>query len=451
MTDNDTIFAAATPAGESAIAVIRASGPEARVIAAGFNGGRPPLPRHVWHGDYRTVGGAILDDALFTFFARPESYTGEDVLEISCHGNPFIVSKISDDLRQRGCRRADPGEFTRRAFLGGRMDLTRAEAVMDVIRARSERALEAAQRQLRGAVGRHIEGLVERVLNACAAVEACIDFPEEDLPPQDRKARQNDAAGLAGELRQLAATRRRFDLLREGARVVLAGEPNAGKSSLLNRLAGFERAIVSPEPGTTRDYLEEPLLLGPHRIRAIDTAGLRESPAAVERAGVERALERAAEADIVVLVADGTRPCPTLPAALEARLVPGDAILVVNKIDLPDRRFRRPAAWSLPEVEVSATTGAGMPGLEAALISLLDAKAGRGSGEPVAVNARHAEALEDAAECLARAAALLERGEPLELVGSELRGAVDALGRIVGRIDNEAMLDRLFAAFCIGK
>ncbi|MGH8019019.1 MAG: tRNA modification GTPase, partial [Opitutaceae bacterium] len=244
----DTIVAPATGAGEAAIAVVRVSGAKTRGLAQEFFAGAPPCPRRVWHGDYVTAGEVVLDDVLFCFFPAPHSYTGEDVLEISGHGNPLIISRMIGDLVVRGCRLAEPGEFTKRAFLNGKMDLTSAEAVADIIRARSDRALEAAQRQLRGELGRRVDALVDRVLRTCAAIEAYIDFPDEDLPPEDRAARIEDLVGLLDEVNRLRSGRRQHQLLQEGARVVLLGEPNAGKSSLMNRFSGYERAIVSPEP-----------------------------------------------------------------------------------------------------------------------------------------------------------------------------------------------------------
>lgn len=453
MAHQDTIVAPATPHGESALALVRVSGPLAAAIAQALHGGRAPLPRRVWHGDYVSVSGAAIDDVVCCFFAGPRSYTGEDVLEISLHGNPYIVRRILEDCRTRGCRPAEAGEFTKRAFLNGRLDLTAAEAVMDVIRARSDRALEAARQQLRGALGRRIDRLVEEVLRTCAAVEAYIDFPEDDLPAEDRARRRAEIAALREETVRLRATRRQGDLLREGLRVVLVGAPNAGKSSLLNRLAGYERAIVSPEPGTTRDFLEEPLLLGPHRIRMFDTAGLRDAAPGVEQAGVVRSLERAEEADLLVLVADATAPCPALPESVRLRLTPDRAVVAVNKVDLPGPRlYTRPDGLELAQVEVSAKTGAGIEALQDVLVRLADAMTGLGEDEErVAVNARHAAALDEVAESLARADALLGAEEPLELVGSELRLAVGALGEIVGRVDQERMLDKLFASFCIGK
>lgn len=450
---SDTIVAPATPAGESAIAVMRVSGPLCLVIATALRDGRPPLPWRVWHGDYTTHSGERIDEVMGAFFAGPKSYTGEDVLELSSHGNPFIVSKIVDDLRARGCRMANPGEFSQRAFLNGRIDLTSAEAVMDVIRARSDRALEFAQRQLHGEMQRRMERMADQLLGICAGIEAYIDFPEEDLPPEDRLARKAEAETLLVDMRRLRGSARCRTMLQEGPCVVLVGEPNVGKSTLFNRIAGSERAIVNETPGTTRDFIEIPVMLGPHRIRLVDTAGVRESPDAVERSGVERALEQADGAEIVILVVDAGRPSPALPGRLSNRLARGSGLVAINKSDLAVADAARThAALGEKSVAVSALTGAGLDELLALLSSLTDEMTRTGRhDEGVVVNDRHAEALADAETCLAAAISSLGRGDSLELCASELRGAVDSVGRIVGRLDNEAMLDRLFSAFCIGK
>jgi tRNA modification GTPase len=297
--DDETIVALATPVGNAALAVVRASGPLAAVLAAeGPLGARRLSPRRVEHRDYHALDGRLVDDVVAVHFPAPRSYTGEDVLEISTHGNPFLVQRVIDDLCARGCRPARPGEFTQRAFLSGRMDLSQAEAVMDVIRARSDRSLELAQRQLRGEMGRRLAPLEAGLLQALAEVEAYIDFPEEDLPAEDRRRVVGRLEAVQAGVRELLATRRVGEWVREGIRTVIVGRPNAGKSSLLNRLVGYERALVSPEPGTTRDFLEEWVRVGPHVLRLVDTAGL--NPLAkneLEERGIALGERRAADAD----------------------------------------------------------------------------------------------------------------------------------------------------------
>jgi tRNA modification GTPase len=451
---SDTIAALATPAGTAALAVIRITGSDAGRLAAEL-AGSPPPPRRARRGEYRDRSGATVDEVLFTFFPEPRSATGENVLEISCHGNPFIAQRVLEDLFARGCRPAEPGEFTRRAFLNGKMDLSQAEAVMDLISARSERALAAAHRQLRGSLGRHIAPLVSDLVAAVATVEAYIDFPEEDLPGENREELRNTIASVRTGARQLLATRRYGDLLRDGIRTVIVGEANAGKSSLLNRLLGRERAIVSPEPGTTRDFIEERAVIGPHGLRLIDTAGLTPLPGPVERLGIEKTRECIDEADIIILVLDATRPAPPAYPILAGRLTAERAVVALNKIDLlpglGEAGGTATAPRGLIAVPVSALSGAGIDALKAELVRLADGFQPEHGEDAVAINARHAHALAAADDCLGKALEKLAPNAPPELLASDLRGALDAFGEISGRIDNERVLDRLFAAFCIGK
>jgi tRNA modification GTPase len=445
----DTIAALATPAGTAALAVVRVSGPGSAGLAAEIFK-KTPLPRHVGHADYGDRAGALVDEVLFTFFQAPHSYTGEDALEISCHGNPFIAQKILEDLFARGCRPAGPGEFTQRAFLHGRMDLSQAEAVMDLIHARSERALAVAHQQLRGALGRHMQALVEALVSLLARVEAQIDFPEEDLPPEDRNLAGRELEKLSLATDRLLATSHYGEMLRAGVKTVILGPPNAGKSSLLNRLLGRERALVSAEPGTTRDFLEEPAAMGPHCIRLIDTAGLNPAPAAIERMGIEKTLECAAEADLILLVLDATAPCPALPAALAERLTPANALAVVNKIDLAPPVLPPPPA-GLGVVRVSALTGTGLDELRTAIAAKAESFRIETGADIIAINARHAHSLNQARACFKAAQAKLAANDAAELLASDLREALNAFGEISGKVDNERMLDQLFAMFCIGK
>ena len=447
---HDTIAALATPAGTAAIAVLRVSGAEAGRIAGEILG-RAPLPRVAIHADYHDQAGGLIDDVLGTFFQGPHSYTGEDSFEVSCHGNPFIAQKILEDLLARGCRLAEPGEFTQRAFLNGRMDLSQAEAVMDLIRARSERSLAVAQQQLRGSLGRRLAGLVDGLLGVLARVEAYIDFPEEDLPPEDQELVASELDRIIEETDRLLATGHYGELLRDEIKTVIIGAPNAGKSSLLNRLVGSERALVSTEPGTTREFIEERIIAGPHGLRLIDTAGLNPAPAGLEKLGIAKTLERAAEADLFLLVLDATQSAPDLPDLLAARLRDSNTVVVLNKMDLVQTLPAARAPASLPFVAISALTGAGMDELLNAIIHLADLFQRDIGDDIVAINARHADALGRAQACLRGARAKLGDKMAIELLASDLRGALDAFGEISGRIDSERMLDRLFATFCIGK
>jgi tRNA modification GTPase len=446
----DTIAALATPVGTSAIAVVRASGPECAKIARAIFGQDLP-PRAAVHKDYLKQNGSVLDDVLVTFFTAPNSYSGEDTLEISCHGNPFIAQKILEDLFVRGCRAAEAGEFTRRAFLSGRIDLSQAEAVMDLIHARGERALTAANQQLRGSLGRHLAQLTDDLLCALARIEAYIDFPDEDLPVEDRGIVRTSIDQLISGTQRLLATQHYGDLLRDGIKTVIIGEPNAGKSSLLNRLVGQERALASPEPGTTRDFIEERLIIGPHCIRLIDTAGLNPSPAPLERLGIVKTLERAAEADLFLLVLDAPRPHPAFPPEINERLSANNAVVILNKIDLGTRPEATRELAGKETIEVSALTGYGLDALTDAIVRHAESFAQTQGDEIIAINARHANALSCAQTALNEARTKLLGNGPIELLASDLRSALDAFGEIGGKIDNERMLDRLFSTFCIGK
>ena len=448
----DTIAAPATPAGTSALALVRASGPLAgRLWEAIF--AATPLPRQAHHGDYRDQTGALIDDVVAVYFQAPNSYTGEDIVEVSCHGNPFIIHKILNDLYARGCRPAEPGEFTKRAFLNGRLGLSEAEAVADLIRARSDRALAAANQQLRGALGRRLQVLSDQLLDLVARVEAQLDFPEEDLPPEDRALLLDGVQRLHADTARLLASGHYAEILRDGLKTVILGPPNAGKSTLLNRLVGTERALVSPEPGTTRDYLEERITLGPHCIRLIDTAGLNPRPAPLERLGMAKALEHAAAADLILLLLDATRPTPALA---EVESLPGltaaNALLVVNKVDLAPAGPFPASPPGVPALRISALTGAGCDELVAAIARHAESFRSEQDEELIAINSRHAEALGRAAGFLESAADKVRAGAPAdEFLASDLRGALDGFGEILGKIDIEKVLDRIFATFCIGK
>jgi tRNA modification GTPase len=448
----DTIAALATPAGTAALALLRISGPDTNRLSRELFGSPPPA-RVATHGDYPDITGTVVDDVVATRFEGPHSYTGEDSLEISCHGSPFIARKILADLLARGCRPAGPGEFTQRAFLNGRMDLSQAEAVMEVISAKSDRALAAAQQVLRGALGRHMSGLVDGLVAALSAVEAHIDFPDEDLPAEDRARLEAQVAAVLKGTEQLLATERTGVFLREGILTVIVGEPNAGKSSLLNRIVGSERAIVSAEPGTTRDFIEERVTVGPHGLRLVDTAGLNMGAVGIEKIGVERTLERAASGDLFVLVLDATRPTPPLPSEIRSRITYLNTVVALNKADLLAGKGHASAfaPEGFPAVSVSALTGDGLDPLLSELERLAEGLQTTVGEERIAINVRHAHFLAEARVCLVDALAKITSNAPSELLASDLRGALTALGEISGKVDNERMLDQLFASFCIGK
>lgn len=474
--NESTIVALATPAGTAAIALVRVSGPLCRVWAEGALFGRHLPDRRACHLDYRAMAGEVMDDVVVVAYRAPASYTGEDALEISCHGNPFIVRRLVEDLCARGARPALPGEFTQRAFLSGRLDLSQAEAVMDLIQARSDRSLAVAQQQLKGSLGRHLAPLQSQLLEAAAWVEAYIDFPDEDLPQEDRERVTLQLETVLRGTRRLLATRHYGQVLREGLRTVIAGAPNAGKSSLLNRLVGFDRALVSPEPGTTRDFLEETVRVGPHALRLIDTAGLNQLPGSeLERRGIRLTQERLQEADLILWTVDlqELTHSPALAGSQvafdEMRRWPREKVLLLgNKVDqLADpaqAEIRLSQLWrdvfgdsgDGRRVALSAVTGEGLERLVALIVQVADGfQSDLGGDETIAVSLRHAQALERAQTGLEQALHLLRpdagNAPATELVASEIRGSLEALGEILGKYDHERMLDRLFAAFCIGK
>lgn len=440
----ETIAAIATPPGEGALAVIRISGEIALDVAdVTFLGKVIPseTERRVLFGRIINFDGEILDEVLLTVFRNPRSYTGEDLVEISCHGGSLVASRVLSAVLEAGARMARPGEFTERAFLNGKLDLTQAEAVMDLISAQTPRAARAAAVQLEGCLGVEINSLRGELLEGVAHLEAFIDFPEEGIDPESGAALRRRMEGIAAHLSRLLATADEGRLLREGITLALCGAPNAGKSSLLNRLLGSERAIVSEIAGTTRDTIEERASLGGYPFRVIDTAGLRETEDPVEREGVERARRAAENADLRIHLVDASAQQGTITP-----LFP-DELVVLNKVDLVSDRSGLSAG-----IPISCRTGEGIEALVAAILARVT---GRSEGESLpdgaAINARHQECLKRASLALAAAMDLLGAGEPPELVAVELRGALGAVGEIVGEAGTEEILGKIFSSFCIGK
>ncbi len=446
---SSTIAALATPPGVGALAIIRVSGPQAlEVVQACTQRPHPLEPRRATLVRVRSASGLVLDEAVATWFAAPASFTGEDVVELCCHGGLLVVRRVLERLLACGARPAEPGEFSRRAFENGKLDLTQAEAVMDVISAGSDLALRAAHNQLHGVLSRRVEEAADRLLSITAHVEAYIDFPEEDIAPDTCSSLLAGLDAVATSLRALLATADEGRLLREGVRTAIIGAPNVGKSSLLNCLLGYERAIVSPTAGTTRDTVEASLSLGSLRLHLIDTAGLHESADAIERAGMERSRRAGAEADLVLMVADASLPpvLPPLPAAAPGS-TPTPHLLLLNKCDLPVHPgwAAHPAALRL-----SCRTGEGLPALSSAIEHLF-LHVPEELDSFTAINTRHRYALRQALDALAQAQASLQAGDSPELTDVPLRDALDALGSITGRIDTEDILTRVFSTFCLGK
>ena len=452
MSATETIVAAATPAGRSALAIVRVDGPLAASIAiAALARKSPPAEKTSTLGIWRDQSGSPIDQVVAVLWSAGRSFTGNDSLEITCHGNPLLVRRITEDCLARGGRLAEPGEFTRRSYLAGRIDLTQAEAVADLIHASSERALASARRMLAGELGRHVARWTDRTLQVLAELEAHIDFPEEDLPPEDPRGPAARLAEIASDLSAYARTAKHDGALRAGLRVAVVGAPNAGKSSLLNALTGAERAIVSPEAGTTRDYLEAPVAGLALAVTAIDTAGLRDGGSAVENLGMTRSLEQARGAHLLLLVVDASAEPPALPAELVALLDPTRTLVVANKADLPAHPAQKDFLPQLTKLSACLLDGRDAEKLRAKLGDFLIAQEIAPGAEELVVSVRHAEAMARAAVVLTEAVDHLKAPIQTELAAAQARAALDALGEIVGRIDNERMLDKLFASFCIGK
>ena len=437
MSQTDTIFALAS--GRGAIAVLRLSGPSSGAILARLAGGLP-RPRQASLRRLRAPGsGEVLDQALVLWFPGPGSYTGEDSAELHLHGGPAVIAAVGGALAALGARLAEPGEFTRRAFLNGRMDLTAAEGIADLIAAETEAQRRQALRQADGALARLYGGWAERLTRLLAHQEAAIEFADDDLPTDLGERARAGAAALGAEIAAHLADGGRGERLREGVLVAILGAPNAGKSSLLNALAGRDAAIVSARAGTTRDVVEVRLVLAGVPVTLADTAGLRDAADEIEQEGIRRARRRAEEADLVIAVFAADTP----PDAGTLAWVKPGVLVLANKLDLAPAP---PAIGGEAPLGVSALTGAGMNELRARLEA--EARRLAGAGDAAALTRpRHRAALTEAAGWLAEA----ERAVLPELVSEALRAALRALGRLTGHVGVEDVLDVVFGEFCIGK
>jgi tRNA modification GTPase len=441
----DTIAAISTPIGEGALAVIRLSGADARSVLVGiFSGAVAPdqfVPRRVFYGKIHDAEGKV-DDVLATYFRAPNSYTGEDVLEISCHGGILVTRRVLDLLLAAGARMANPGEFTQRAFLHGKMDLTQSEAVMDLIRAQTELALRAANEQLAGHLGNELTEIRELLLTTLAHVEAYIDFPDEQIDPDTGKVLLDRIRVLENRLDRLLATADHGRVLRHGLRTVIYGAPNVGKSSLLNLLLGYDRAIVSELPGTTRDTIEEVINIRGIPVRLIDTAGARESFDLVESEGIRRTQHQVERADLVIQVVDGSKPPENLQG-FDGR----KSLLLLNKCDLGVH----PEWHEFAGVRFSCIERLGLEDLNQSIWDRVMGAKVKLADVRVAINARHQACLQRAKQLLAAGSRSLQDGKSPEFVSIELREALDAVGEVIGKADTEDLLGRIFSEFCIGK
>ena len=464
---HDTICGVATPIGEGGIGIIRISGPDALSIAEQIvrvRSGRSlaSSPPHTLHlADVVCASadgkGEVVDEGFVVFMRKPRSFTAEDVVEIHCHGGGMVLGLVSEACLRAGARLADPGEFTKRAFLNGRLDLSQAEAVLDTIRAKSESGLRMAQRHLRGELGREVTELRWRLLCLLGELEAGIDFTEEDIQFVNFDEVAQGLASTIESIRKMLGTAKRGIRLREGARVVITGRPNVGKSSLLNSLLGVDRAIVTSVPGTTRDLIEESVVWDGVNVTLVDTAGLRDTDDVVEGEGIKRAQAAVQEADLVVEVVDVLEVDDG--CVFQTSVVRGEQVhmLVLNKIDLVDeaslaRLVQMAGSRGLQNViGTSVRNGAGVEKLRQMIGASLSGLSLEPHGGAVVTNIRHCHALERAGVSLERALdAVRQRAEP-EFVVVDVRESADALGEVTGAITSEEILNHIFSQFCIGK
>ena len=453
----DTIAAIATPLGEGGLAVIRISGAQALAIAdscfapAGNGASKPSTAAsHTIHFGHVIRNGNVVDEALLAVMRAPRTFTREDVVELTCHGGMLPAKTVLETVLENGARLAEPGEFTRRAFLNGRIDLAQAEAVADLIHSRTELALRAANEQLAGKLSRRINELREQMMTTLAHVEAHIDFPDEDIAPDTREQLITRLERAVAGMNELLRTANEGQILRHGIRAAIIGRPNAGKSSLLNQLLGHDRAIVSPIPGTTRDTIEETANIRGLPVIFIDTAGLREGGDTIEIEGIRRSRRSLENSELILHILDNSELLTEADQKFLAEFANRKRLLVCNKMDLP-ARLQLERDLDETAVHVSCLTGQGIEALKDKIKQMA------WSGEigvemlQVMINARHQDALQRTRLATDHTVKALRSEQTLELVAMDLRIAVNAIGEVVGKTTTEDLLDNIFSQFCIGK
>jgi tRNA modification GTPase len=454
MNMDQTIAAIATGPGEYGIAIVRISGPLTLATLNTFvERSREKsewLRRTLYHGHFHSPSGEVIDEIMAVYFPGPHSFTGEDCGEIHCHGGRMVQRRILDILISGGLRLAAPGEFTRRAFLNGRIDLSRAEAVADLIHARSETSRRLAVAQLEGGIFRLVTTLRHQAADLLALIEAYVDFPEEEIDPLQEEQIATIATFLRNEFERLIASYEQGRIVRDGASLLILGRPNVGKSSLMNLLVGEERSIVSALPGTTRDTVEESIVLSGLPFRIIDSAGIRDSDDLVESLGVQRAFAKLAAADLVLLVYDASVGFTADDAEILQRCARTPVLLIANKIDLPCPPTT--PFLGLPQLAISCRSQSGLELLPAKIQEILAPNVEDEMAEGALIcDLRHKEALLRAREALVSFERLVQDGAPLELAACELRAVLTSLGEIIGETTTDDILDRIFSRFCIGK
>ncbi|HEX7713559.1 MAG TPA: tRNA uridine-5-carboxymethylaminomethyl(34) synthesis GTPase MnmE [Bacillota bacterium] len=457
---NDTIAAIATPVGEGGIGIIRISGPEVKKIARALlvrpsRCSYPELEDHrVYYGlavDPET--GATLDEVLFFYTQKPRSYTAEDTVEIQAHGGTLVLSKILAAVLRQGARMAEPGEFTLRAYLNGRIDLVQAESVIDLIRAKTDKAHQLALSQLSGTATRALQELETGLYQILIAIEAVLDFPEEGLPEPTQHVMLEQTGRLHQQLTAMLAEAATGRKIREGITVVIAGRPNVGKSSLLNKLLQEERAIVTEIPGTTRDLIEAQIQLYGVPVRLVDTAGLRPTDNPIEQIGIQKAEAEMAEADLILLVLDSSQPMNEVDREIIDKVRGKKVLLIFNKIDLPRRLEPQPLSEKndFKILEISVASGEGFERVEQAIVEMVGLGELRVDDRPLLSRVRHKDALERSLTALDSFRTGLARGVSEDLLAVDLRSCLGALGEITGKNVTDEVVHGIFAQFCIGK
>lgn len=452
---DDTIAAISTAIGEAAIAIVRLSGAQALQVAdAVFRcpQGKPSeFPTHTVHlgGIFRN--GLRLDQVLLTVMRAPRTYTGEDIVEINCHGGPLLVRQILNLCAENGARLAQPGEFTKRAFLNGKIDLTQAEAVMDLITAKTELSQAAAMRGLEGQLTTRVNRIRDRLLSVLVQIEADIDFAEDGVVVQPMEILANKLQSILDEINKLLTTATEGRILRHGASIAIVGRPNAGKSSLLNRLLGHDRAIVTPTPGTTRDTLEEVANIRGVPVRLIDTAGLRKTTGTTEAISVARSHKTLMESDLALHIVDSSRQFSRVDGEIAVQCSSKPYVLAINKIDLCRRLVLPPSLGRVSISEVSALTGEGIETLKNNIVATLWSDIRCESDSDISVNDRHLIVLRSSVTYLKISIDSICTCHSSEIIAHNIRGCIAAIGEITGESTTADLLDRVFSSFCVGK
>ena len=456
---DDTIAAIATPHGVGGIGIVRVSGPNAEGICQILF--RPATDRgslknhHLYHGDIISPEtGNIVDEVLLTLMRKPHSFTGENTLEINCHGGYLVLQSVLSEVIKVGARPAQPGEFTKRAYLNGRLDLSQAEAIIDLITARTDRGRAIALSSLKGTLSEILQSIRSSLIEVLTVLESSIDFTEEDISLKTHRNISKDVEDVIIRVNDILSTYKEGKLFRDGLNAVITWKPNVGKSSLLNRLLGERRAIVTSVPGTTRDFIEETINIGGIPVKLTDTAGVRKSTEAIEKEGIELVWEKTLAADLVIILIDGNTRFSDEDFEVINRNRDKKVVLAVNKSDLPHTIITAEIHDILPGVEplwISAKYGDGISELKEKIYSLASDSEGHMASDIILTNLRHKNALEKIGESLAAAQDNISRESSIELAAFDIRAALDHLGDIAGETTNEDVLDRIFSTFCVGK